>query len=58
MNCAHRAGPGGRPDEITDVISFLVSKEARWITGGKLHVSAGQRFSRGGGLVARLKIRL
>jgi 3-oxoacyl-[acyl-carrier protein] reductase len=34
----------GRPDEIADVVAFLASEEARWITGETLHVSGGQRL--------------
>ncbi len=34
----------GRPDDIADVVAFLVSDEARWITG--------QNIQAGGGVVA------
>jgi 3-oxoacyl-[acyl-carrier protein] reductase len=34
----------GRPDDIAEVVAFLASDEARWITGEVLHVNGGQRF--------------
>lgn len=33
----------GQPDDIADVVAFLVSEEARWITGQVLGVSGGLR---------------
>ncbi len=35
----------GRPDDIADVVAFLASGAARWITGETLHVSGGQRLN-------------
>lgn len=35
----------GRPDDIADVVAFLVSDAARWITGETIHVSGGQRLN-------------
>jgi 3-oxoacyl-[acyl-carrier protein] reductase len=34
----------GTSEEIADVVAFLASAEARWITGETLHVSGGQRL--------------
>jgi len=31
----------GRPDDVADVIVFLASEQARWITGQVLHVGGG-----------------
>jgi NAD(P)-dependent dehydrogenase (short-subunit alcohol dehydrogenase family) len=37
-------GRVGTPDDVADVITFLASDEARWITGQRLQVSGGQRL--------------
>ncbi len=34
-------GRVGRPDEIADVVVFLASEQARWVTGQTLYVGAG-----------------
>jgi 3-oxoacyl-[acyl-carrier protein] reductase len=34
----------GTAEEIADVVAFLASAEARWITGETLHVNGGQRL--------------
>jgi pyridoxal 4-dehydrogenase len=31
----------GQPEHIADVVSFLASDDARWITGQTLNVDAG-----------------
>lgn len=31
----------GEPDDIADVVLFLASKEARWITGQEIGVGGG-----------------
>lgn len=31
----------GRPDDIADVVAFLASNDARWITGATLDASGG-----------------
>jgi 3-oxoacyl-[acyl-carrier protein] reductase len=36
-------GRMGQPDDIADVVAFLVSDEARWITGETITVSGGLR---------------
>lgn len=33
----------GRPDDIADVVSFIVSDDARWVTGQLIKVSGGDR---------------
>jgi len=33
----------GQPDDIADVVTFLASNDARWITGESLIVSGGVR---------------
>jgi 3-oxoacyl-[acyl-carrier protein] reductase len=33
----------GQPDDIADVVAFLASDDARWITGETLHINGGQR---------------
>jgi|SRR5579859_1188298 len=33
-----------QPDDIGDVIAFLASKEARWITGDTVHVDGGSKL--------------
>lgn len=35
-------GRVGQPDDIADVIVFLASKQARWVTASLLHASGGQ----------------
>jgi NAD(P)-dependent dehydrogenase (short-subunit alcohol dehydrogenase family) len=37
-------GRVGQPDDIADVIAFLASDGARWITGERIQVSGGQRI--------------
>jgi 3-oxoacyl-[acyl-carrier protein] reductase len=37
-------GRMGQPDDIADVVAFLVSDEARWITGETITVSGGLRL--------------
>lgn len=37
-------GRVGQPDDIADIVAFLVSHEARWITGQKIDASGGQRL--------------
>ena len=37
-------GRVGRPDDIADVVAFLASDEARWITGETITVSGGLRL--------------
>ena len=34
----------GEPDDVADVIAFLASDEARWITAQRIEVSGGQRI--------------
>lgn len=34
----------GQPDDVADVIAFLASDEARWITGERIAVTGGQRL--------------
>ena len=33
----------GQPEDIADVVAFLASDDARWITGETIHVNGGQR---------------
>ena len=33
----------GQPDDIADVVAFLASEDARWITGALLQVGGGLR---------------
>lgn len=33
-----------QPDDIGDVVAFLASNEARWITGDILHVDGGAKL--------------
>ncbi|QGZ65461.1 SDR family oxidoreductase [Paraburkholderia acidisoli] len=37
-------GRVGQPDDIADIVAFLASHEARWITGQKIDASGGQRL--------------
>ena len=34
----------GEPDDVADVIAFLASDEARWITAQRIELSGGQRI--------------
>jgi 3-oxoacyl-[acyl-carrier protein] reductase len=34
----------GQPDDVADVIVFLASHQARWLTGQTLHVGGGHRM--------------
>jgi 3-oxoacyl-[acyl-carrier protein] reductase len=33
----------GRPDDVADVVVFLASEQARWVTGQRLYVGGGHR---------------
>ena len=37
-------GRMGRPDDVADVVVFLASEQARWVTGQRLFVGGGHRF--------------
>lgn len=37
----------GRPEDVADVIVFLSSEQARWVTGQLLFVHGGHRMSLG-----------
>jgi 3-oxoacyl-[acyl-carrier protein] reductase len=37
-------GRVGRPDDVADVVVFLSSDQARWLTGQTLHVGGGHRM--------------
>jgi len=37
-------GRVGRPEDVADVILFLASEQARWLTGQTLHVGGGHRM--------------
>jgi NAD(P)-dependent dehydrogenase (short-subunit alcohol dehydrogenase family) len=34
----------GKPEDIAEVVGFLASDAARWITGERIEVSGGQRL--------------
>ncbi|RZK90237.1 MAG: SDR family oxidoreductase, partial [Hymenobacter sp.] len=36
-------GRVGQPDDIADVVAFLASEEARWVTGALLAAGGGLR---------------
>lgn len=38
-------GRVGEPEDIADVIVFLASNQARWITGQRIHVGGGHRMT-------------
>jgi 3-oxoacyl-[acyl-carrier protein] reductase len=33
----------GQPPDMADVVAFLVSDDARWVTGQSIHVDGGAR---------------
>ncbi|MGD1001257.1 MAG: SDR family oxidoreductase [Candidatus Brocadiia bacterium] len=35
----------GRPEDVADVIVYLASEQARWLTGQLLYVGGGYRMS-------------
>jgi 3-oxoacyl-[acyl-carrier protein] reductase len=37
-------GRVGRPDDVADVVVFLASQQARWVTGQRLFVGGGHRI--------------
>ena len=37
-------GRAGQPEDIADVIVFLASHQARWVSGQMISVSGGRRF--------------
>ena len=37
-------GRVGRPDDVADVVVFLASEQARWLTGQLLYVGGGWRM--------------
>jgi len=37
----------GEPEDIADVIVFLASEQARWLTGQLLYVGGGHQMHRG-----------
>ena len=36
-------GRMGQPDDVADVVLFLASEQARWVTGQRLFVGGGHR---------------
>jgi 3-oxoacyl-[acyl-carrier protein] reductase len=40
-------GRVGQPEDVADVVAFLASDRARWLTGQTLHVGGGHRMGRG-----------
>ena len=36
-------GRSGKPDDIADVVTFIASDEARWVTGSLLQAGGGLR---------------
>ncbi len=46
------AGRLGSPDEIADVVLFLASPAARWVTGQTIVADGGQSLFEGGGVTA------
>jgi NAD(P)-dependent dehydrogenase (short-subunit alcohol dehydrogenase family) len=34
----------GKPEDVADVVSFLASDKARWITGGSIPVDGGSKL--------------
>ncbi|WP_261171173.1 SDR family oxidoreductase, partial [Bordetella pertussis] len=37
-------GRVGQPEDIADIVAFLASDQARWITGQRLDATGGQRL--------------
>ena len=33
-----------QPDDVADVVAFLASEDARWITGDTVHVDGGSKL--------------
>ena len=41
MGCAHAAGRLGTTSNVADVVAFLASPDARWVTGRVLDTTGG-----------------
>jgi len=44
LNCSYPLRGIGQPEDIADVIVFLASEQARWVTGQLLNVGGGNRM--------------